>query len=68
MLRHPYILPLLGTVESFGPFRALVVPWMPKGNLDSYLKDAGKTLTAMDRLRMVGSIFEDHCKSLPCSQ
>jgi hypothetical protein len=61
-------LPFHGTVEGFGPFRALVSPWMPKGNLDSYLKRAGETFTAIDKLRIVSSIFDHHCKSSPYSQ
>jgi hypothetical protein len=63
ILEHEYVLPFHGTVEGFGSFRGLVIPWMPHGNLDSYLKHAGETLTAMDRLRMVSSIFEDYCRS-----
>ncbi|KAJ8580609.1 kinase-like protein [Rhizopogon salebrosus TDB-379] len=57
-LKHPYVLPLHGTVEGLGPFRALISPWMPKGNLDSYLRHAGETLTAMDRLRMLKQITQ----------
>ncbi|KAJ8586613.1 kinase-like protein [Rhizopogon salebrosus TDB-379] len=53
ILKHEYVLPFHGTVEGFGPFRALVSPWMPEGNLDSYLKRACEALTAMDKLRMV---------------
>ncbi|KAG2134522.1 kinase-like domain-containing protein [Suillus clintonianus] len=51
-LKHQYVLPLHGTVEEFGPSRALVSPWMPNGTLDSYLK-ANKTLSMMGRLRLV---------------
>ncbi|KAJ8587883.1 kinase-like protein [Rhizopogon salebrosus TDB-379] len=58
ILEHDYVLPFHGTVEGFGPFRALVSPWMPKGNLDSYLKHAGETLTATDRLRILKQITE----------
>ncbi|KAJ8588642.1 kinase-like protein [Rhizopogon salebrosus TDB-379] len=41
ILEHEYVLPFHGTVEGFGPFRALVFPWMPNGNLGSYLERAG---------------------------
>ncbi|KAG1749418.1 kinase-like domain-containing protein [Suillus lakei] len=57
-LKHQYVLPLHGTVEEFGPFRALVSPWMPNGTLDSYLKHVPETLSMMDRLRLVSSICE----------
>jgi len=52
------VLPFHGTVEGLGLFPALVVPWMPNANLDSSLKRAGETLTAMDRLRMLKQITE----------
>ncbi|KAG1730476.1 kinase-like domain-containing protein, partial [Suillus lakei] len=57
-LKHQYVLPLHGTVEEFGPFRALVSPWMPNGTLDSYLKHAHETLSMMDRLRLLQQITE----------
>ncbi|OAX32207.1 kinase-like protein, partial [Rhizopogon vinicolor AM-OR11-026] len=47
ILKHQYILPFYGTVEGFGRFRALVSPWMPNGNLNSYLGRADVTLTMM---------------------
>ncbi|KAJ8587875.1 kinase-like protein [Rhizopogon salebrosus TDB-379] len=58
ILKHEYVLPFHGIVEGFGPFRALVSPWMPEGNLDSYLKRASEALTAMDKLRMLKQITE----------
>jgi serine/threonine protein kinase len=56
-LKHQYVLPLHGTVEEFGPFRALVSPWMPNGTLVSYLT-AHETLSMMDRLRLLKQIAE----------
>ncbi|KAG2134525.1 kinase-like domain-containing protein [Suillus clintonianus] len=56
-LKHQYVLPLHGTVEEFGPFRALVSPWIPNGTLDSYLK-ANKTLSMMGRLLLLKQIAE----------
>jgi hypothetical protein len=57
-LKHQYVLPLYGTVEGFGLFRALVSPWMPNGTLDFYLNRTHKTLSMMDKLRLVSFIHE----------
>ncbi|KAG2035121.1 kinase-like domain-containing protein [Suillus americanus] len=57
-LKHRYVLPLHGTVEHFGPFRALVSPWMPNGTLNAYLIHAGETLSMIDRLRLLKQITE----------
>ncbi|KAG1799056.1 kinase-like domain-containing protein [Suillus variegatus] len=57
-LKHQYVLPLHGTVEQFGPFRAFVSPWMPNGTLESYLKHAHETLSMIDRLRLLKQIAE----------
>ncbi|KAG2053204.1 kinase-like protein [Suillus hirtellus] len=51
-LKHQYILCLLGIATGFGPFRALVSPWMPNGTLNSYLRE-NTTLARMDRLRII---------------
>jgi len=64
-LEHRYVLPFYGTVEDFGLFRALVSPWMPNGNLNSYLNRADVSLTEMDRLILVGFIYNVRYKSLP---
>lgn len=58
MLKHQYVLPLHGTVEQFGPFRALVSPWMPNGTLNHYLNHIHKPLSMMDRLRLLKQITE----------
>jgi len=67
-LEHQYVLPFYGTVEGFGPIRALVSPWMPNENLNSYLNRADVSLTEMDRLRLVSFIYQVRYKSLPCFQ
>jgi len=54
-LEHQYVLRPYGTVPGFGPFRALVFPWMPNGTLIGYLNRADSTLTMTDRLSMVCS-------------
>ncbi|KAG1721983.1 kinase-like protein [Suillus paluster] len=58
VLEHEYVLRLYGTVKEFGPFRALVSPWMPNGTLDSYLNRTSVTLTMMGRLRLLQQIAE----------
>jgi len=63
LLEHPYVLPLYGTVKGFGPFRALVSPWMPNGTLNSYLHRSGVTLATMDKLHIVSFIYEAHYKA-----
>ncbi|KAG2070502.1 kinase-like protein [Suillus decipiens] len=57
-LNHRYVLRLHGTVTGFGPFRALVSPWMPNGTLNSYLDRAHETLTTMDKLIILKQITE----------
>lgn len=57
-LNHRYVLCLHGTVTGFGPFRALVSPWMPNGTLNSYLTRLHKNLTTMDRLHILKQITE----------
>ncbi|KAG0701055.1 kinase-like domain-containing protein [Suillus ampliporus] len=58
VLEHRYVLRLYGTVTGFGPFRALVSPWMPNGTLNSYLNRAHDTLTTVDRLHILKQITE----------
>ncbi|KAG2041344.1 kinase-like domain-containing protein [Suillus americanus] len=57
-LNHRYVLCLHGTVTGFGPFRALVSPWMPNGTLSSYLTCAHETLTTMGRLHILKQVTE----------
>ncbi|KAG1799072.1 kinase-like domain-containing protein [Suillus variegatus] len=57
-LKHQYILCLRGIATGFGPFRALVSPWMPNGTLNFYLTRENKTLARMDRLRILKQITE----------
>jgi len=59
VLEHEYILPFHGTVEGFGKFRAMVSPWMPNGNLNSYLNHTGVTpATLKTRLCILKQITE----------
>ncbi|KAG2106086.1 kinase-like domain-containing protein [Suillus cothurnatus] len=58
ILEHQYVLSLHGTVTGFGPFRALVSPWMSNGTLNSYLNRGYATLTTTDKLLIVRQITE----------
>ena len=62
-LTHQYLLPFYGTVEGFGPSRALVSPWMPNGDLKSYLSRVGATLKEVDKLCLVSLIYKANRKS-----
>ncbi|KAH7912184.1 kinase-like domain-containing protein [Hygrophoropsis aurantiaca] len=37
-LDHPNIVPLLGVATGFGPYTAMVCPWMENGTLGSYIE------------------------------
>ncbi|KAG1723091.1 kinase-like domain-containing protein [Suillus lakei] len=56
VLEHQYVLRVYGTVNGFGPFRAVVTPWMPNGTINSYLNRAN--LTAMNKLSLFKQIVE----------
>ncbi|KAG1737451.1 kinase-like domain-containing protein [Suillus lakei] len=58
VLEHRYVLRLHGTVMGFGPFRALVSPWMSNGTLNSYLNRAYVTLMTTDKLLILTQIAE----------
>jgi hypothetical protein len=62
-LDHPYVLCLHGTITGFGPFRALVYPWMPNGTLNSYLT-LHEIHTTMDRLHIVSFSYNSDHRSL----
>jgi hypothetical protein len=64
-LDHQYVLCLHGTVTGFGPFRALVSPWMQNGTLNSYLARPHETLTTMGKLHIASFSFDaDYGSSL----
>ncbi|KAG1728740.1 kinase-like domain-containing protein [Suillus paluster] len=58
VLEHEYVLRLYGTVKDFGPFRALVSPWMPNGTLNFYLNHAPEIFTMVGRLHLLRQIAE----------
>ncbi|KAJ8517749.1 hypothetical protein ONZ45_g5104 [Pleurotus djamor] len=58
ILHHPRILPLLGTVSSFGPYLSMVCPWMTNGNLTQYLKGSGLHLSIEARYKLLAQVCD----------
>ncbi|KIJ12412.1 hypothetical protein PAXINDRAFT_171220, partial [Paxillus involutus ATCC 200175] len=55
-LDHLNVLPLFGTTNDFGPFPAMVCPWLDNGSLSSYLQRRDDNLTLVERLALVGDV------------
>ncbi|KAF9233547.1 kinase-like domain-containing protein, partial [Melanogaster broomeanus] len=55
-LKHENILPLLGVAKGYGPFTALVCPWMDNGTLSSYLECNAEQLSLRVRLELVSDL------------
>ncbi|KIJ07120.1 hypothetical protein PAXINDRAFT_90906 [Paxillus involutus ATCC 200175] len=55
-LDHINVLPLFGTTMGFGPFPAMVCPWLENGSLTSYLERRNDTLTKVERLTLLGDV------------
>ena len=58
-LRHPNVLPLIGVTMSETQF-AMVSDWMVNGNLSEFVK----AHPDVNRLELVGSNLDPHCRSL----
>ncbi|KAG1720688.1 uncharacterized protein EDB91DRAFT_324365 [Suillus paluster] len=56
-LKHPTIVPLLGTANVDSPFPALVSQWMISGTLYVYLKET-TTLTASAKVQLANGVAE----------
>ncbi|KAG1723354.1 kinase-like domain-containing protein [Suillus paluster] len=54
-LEHPNILKFMGTTGDFGPYVALVAPWIVNNTLTSFLKN-NDTLTPRDRLLLLRGV------------
>ena len=52
-LNHTNVLPLFGTTSGFGPFPAMVCPWLENGTLTSYLERYGADLEILWILTLV---------------
>ncbi|KIK79811.1 hypothetical protein PAXRUDRAFT_160273 [Paxillus rubicundulus Ve08.2h10] len=60
-LEHENIIPLLGVATGFGPFTALVCPWMDSGTLSSYLEHNKEHLALRDRLELLRDAANGLC-------
>ncbi|KIJ09700.1 hypothetical protein PAXINDRAFT_87099, partial [Paxillus involutus ATCC 200175] len=63
-LKHENILSLLGVATGFGPFTAMVCPWMDNGTLTSYLERNKEQLSLRDRLELVSHFILLHSCSV----
>ena len=52
-LSHNNVLSLFGTTSGFGPFPAMVCPWLENGTLTSYLERCGAGLEILRILALV---------------
>ncbi|KAF8550643.1 kinase-like protein [Imleria badia] len=52
-LNHPNVLSLFGTTSGFGPFPAMVCPWLENGTLTSYLERCGADLKIVQLLNPI---------------
>ncbi|KAH0833897.1 kinase-like domain-containing protein [Lanmaoa asiatica] len=52
-LDHTNVLPLFGTTSGFGPFPAMVCPWLENGTLTSYLERSNGDLEILQVLALV---------------
>ena len=52
-LDHPNVLSLFGTTSGFGPFPAMVCPWLENGTLTSYLERCDANLKIRQLLELV---------------
>ncbi|KIJ09453.1 hypothetical protein PAXINDRAFT_172480 [Paxillus involutus ATCC 200175] len=66
-LKHENILPLFGVATGFGPFTALVCPWMDNGTLTSYLEHNREQLSLRDRLELLRDAAAGLCYLHSCS-
>ncbi|KDR84188.1 hypothetical protein GALMADRAFT_236893 [Galerina marginata CBS 339.88] len=57
-LQHSNIVQLLGTTTDFGPYTAMVCPWMKEGNLNHYLNHRKPELNLRRRLEILKDVVE----------
>lgn len=55
-LHHENILPLYGFTNNFGPFFAMVCPWVPKGTLNNYLEKCHADVNDLHRFCILHDI------------
>ncbi|OAX36127.1 kinase-like protein [Rhizopogon vinicolor AM-OR11-026] len=55
-LKHDCILPLWGVANNFGPFPAMVCPWVKNGALTGFLERKQDTLSSQDKFSLLNDI------------
>jgi hypothetical protein len=53
-LEHDCILPLWGVADNFGPYPAMICPWVDGGALTVYLERHQDSLSPQDKFSLVG--------------
>lgn len=64
-LKHPTMVPLLGTAKVESPFPALISQWMPSGTLYMYLMRGTITDSVKDELTKGVAGGLGYCSSVP---
>ena len=59
-MKHRNILPVQGYTSGFGPFMAIVSPWVENGNLEAYLKRKDTSLPLVRRFQIVSLCLSDN--------
>jgi len=52
-LKHDCILPLWGVANNFGPYPAMICPWVKNGTLTDFLEREQDTLSSQDKFTLV---------------
>jgi len=59
-LKHDCILPLWGVASGFGPYPAMICPWVLNGALTGFLERQQETLSSQNKFSLV-SLLCEHC-------
>jgi hypothetical protein len=52
-LKHDCILPLWGVADDFGPYPAMICPWVDNGALTGHLERHQESLSPQDKFSLV---------------
>ncbi|OAX30934.1 kinase-like protein, partial [Rhizopogon vinicolor AM-OR11-026] len=55
-LKHDCILPLWGVANNFGPYPAMICPWVKNGSLTGFLERKQDTLSSQDKFSLLNDI------------
>ncbi|OAX32303.1 hypothetical protein K503DRAFT_623285 [Rhizopogon vinicolor AM-OR11-026] len=55
-LKHDCILPLWGVASNFGPYPAMICPWVKNGALTGFLEREQDTLSSHDKFSLLNDI------------